>query len=106
MNYKTDAKFFKAMADENRLAILKLLQDGEKCGCILLESLNISQSTLSHHINILCDAGIVESCKDGKKTHYFISYEGSQKLQKIVDNYAISEEDYKKYKKCDFCKPE
>ena len=61
MDYKKDARIFKAFCDENRLAILALLQSSEKCACKLLEELNIQQSTLSHHMKILCDAGIVNS---------------------------------------------
>ncbi len=49
------AKVFKAFCDENRLQILELLQTGEKCACVLLEDLKISQPTLSHHMKILCE---------------------------------------------------
>ena len=59
MNMRDEVKIFKALADENRLAVLKLLQNGEKCACRLLEALDISQSTLSHHMKLLCDSGIV-----------------------------------------------
>lgn len=75
-NHETDAKVFKAFCDENRLMILSLLRSGEKCACVILEELDIAQSTLSHHMKILCDSGIVGSRKDGKWTHYFISAEG------------------------------
>ena len=63
---------FKALGDENRIRILKMLRSGEKCACKLLEELNISQPTLSHHMKILCDAGIVTGRKEGKWTHYAI----------------------------------
>ncbi len=72
-----NAKVFKAFCDENRLRILSLLQSGEKCACVLLEELNIKQPTLSHHMKILCDSGIVSPRKDGKWTHYSISEDGS-----------------------------
>ncbi len=74
--YKQNAKIFKAFCDENRLMILEMLQSGEKCACKLLEALHISQSTLSHHMKILCEAGIVTSRREGKWTHYCISEEG------------------------------
>lgn len=67
---------FKALCDENRVKILKYLTHGEKCACKLLDDLNISQSTLSHHMKILCDSGIVNGRKDGKWMHYSISKEG------------------------------
>ena len=60
-DHAADAKVFKAFCDENRLQILEMLRSGEKCACVLLENLQISQSTLSHHMKILCDSGIVAS---------------------------------------------
>ena len=74
--YKEQAIIFKAFCDENRLMILEMLRDGEKCACVLLERLNISQSTLSHHMKILVDSGIVVSRKDGKWMNYSVSVEG------------------------------
>lgn len=74
-----NAKVFKAFCDENRLMILEMLQSGEKCACKLLDELKISQSTLSHHMKILCESGIVSSRKEGKWTHYSISKNGSKK---------------------------
>ena len=58
-----NARVFKALCDENRWKILDLLKNGEQCGCVLLNKLDISQSTLSHHMKILCDSGIVEGKK-------------------------------------------
>ena len=73
---KRTALIFKALCDENRIRILQLLQGGEKCACRLLEEMNITQPTLSHHMKILCDSGIVIGRKEGKWTHYSISQEG------------------------------
>lgn len=72
------ALVFKAFCDENRIRILKLLASGEKCACRLLDELDISQPTLSHHMKILCDSGVVVGRKEGKWMHYSISPEGSQ----------------------------
>ena len=55
------ARIFKALSDENRILILKQLRNGEKCGCELLEELNITQPTLSHHMKILCECDIVNN---------------------------------------------
>lgn len=95
MNYKEDVKIIKALADENRLAILELLQDGEKCGCVILKRLNITQPTLSHHMKILCDSGIVNSYKDGKWMHYSLSYEGSKKLRNLIKRYTFHDSNSK-----------
>ena len=75
--YKETARVFKAFCDENRLQILEMLRSGEKCACKLLEELQISQSTLSHHMKILCDAGVVQGRKDGKWVYYSISSDGA-----------------------------
>ena len=50
---KRTAEMFKAFCDENRIKIMKLLQGGEKCACVLLDDLHITQPTLSHHMKIL-----------------------------------------------------
>ena len=76
LDAKKTAVIFKAFCDENRIRILQLLQSGEKCACMLLEEMNITQPTLSHHMKILCDSGIVTGRKEGKWTHYSISPEG------------------------------
>lgn len=82
--YQEQARIFKAFCDENRLRILEILQGGEKCACKLLEDLNVQQSTLSHHMKILCDAGIVQGRKDGKWTHYSIDPTGSKVAQELL----------------------
>lgn len=76
LDAKKTAVIFKAFCDENRIRILQLLQSGEKCACMLLEEMNITQPTLSHHMKILCDSGIVTGRKEGKWTHYSISPKG------------------------------
>ncbi len=87
--YEEQAKIFKAFCDEKRLQVLELLKGGEKCACVLVESLGIPQSSLSYHMKILCDSGIVESREDGKWTHYSISKKRGayvlELLKKIVD---------------------
>ena len=72
---------FKALCDENRIKILKLLLTGEKCACVLLDDMHITQPTLSHHMKILCDSNIVTGRKEGKWMYYSISADGV--------NYAI-----------------
>lgn len=76
---------FKAFCDENRIKILRLLADGEKCACKLLEDMNVTQPTLSHHMKILCDSGIVVGRKDGKWMYYSISADGAEIAKKYID---------------------
>jgi len=78
------ARIFKAFCDENRLSILKLLENGEMCACKLQEALSIGQSTLSHHMRILCDAGVVNGRKEGKWTHYSLNREGGEEAVDLL----------------------
>lgn len=78
LDEKKTAVIFKAFCDENRIKILKLLTTGEKCACKLLEEINITQPTMSHHMKILCDSGIVVGRKEGKWTHYSIDPTGAK----------------------------
>lgn len=82
--YHDTARVFKAFCDVNRLQILELLRSGERCACNLLDDLQIGQSTLSHHMKILCDAGIVEGRKEGKWVYYSIVPEGIQHAQELL----------------------
>ena len=76
--YEMRARVFKALCDERRQRILELLHSGEKCSCVLMEEVGMPQSSLSYHMKILCDSGIVESREEGKWTHYRISCPGSE----------------------------
>ena len=88
---KNMALMFKALSDENRIRILKLLRNGEKCACKLLEELNISQPTLSHHMKILCDSGLVTGRREGKWTHYAICCEGVRRVRDLMKELLSSE---------------
>ena len=84
--YFENARVFKAFCDENRLLILEMLQTGEKCACVLLEKLEITQPTLSHHMKILVESGIVASRKEGKWTYYSISAKGCENAAILFKN--------------------
>ena len=92
LNEKETAVIFKAFCDENRIRIVKLLRSGEKCGCHLLEELSVSQPTLSHHMKILCDSGIVVGRKEGKWMHYSISPEGAARALRCLQTLTSLEE--------------
>ena len=84
MNEQKAASIFKALSDENRLHIMQLLCGTEKCACDLLEDLNICQPTLSHHMKILCESGLVNARKDGKWMHYTICCEGVREIRELL----------------------
>ena len=73
MNTIDVAVICKALGDSNRLQIVQMLSDGEKCACRLLEELNITQPTLSHHMKLLTDLELVNYRKSGKWQHYSIN---------------------------------
>ena len=91
MDNKKMAAMFKAFADENRIQILELLRDGERCACRLLEEMKITQPTLSHHMKILCDSGIVVGRKEGKWMHYSISEEGLENVRNYLEELKNAE---------------
>lgn len=88
MSFREDVRKIKALADENRLAIMLALQHGEKCGCVLLEELNITQPTLSHHMKLLCDSDLVTGRKEGKWMYYSISPDGIAAFRDMIGTYA------------------
>ncbi len=76
LNKKTlpsEVRIFKALADTNRLKIIKLLKEGELCVCELTAVLNTSQSTVSHHLSVLKNAGLIKERKEGKWSHFRLS---------------------------------
>lgn len=84
LDVKRISIIFKAFCDENRVKILHSLKSGEKCACRMLEEMNITQPTLSHHMKILCDSGIVNGRKDGKWTYYSISEAGIEAARQYL----------------------
>ena len=88
MDNKEIATMFKAFCDENRIQILEMLREGEKCACHILEEMQITQPTLSHHMKILCDAGVVVGRKEGKWMHYSISESGLEKVMKYLNQFS------------------
>lgn len=90
--YEERAKVFKALCDARRQRILELLHGGEKCACVLMEELGMPQSSLSYHMKILCESGIVNSREEGKWTHYQISRQGSEKAVALLKTITAVEE--------------
>lgn len=82
------AAVFKAFCNENRLEVLNLLCEGEKCACVLRRAIDISQPNLSHHMKILVDSGIVIARQEGKWTHYRLSLKGLVHAQSLLAGYA------------------
>lgn len=75
------AMIFKALSDETRLKIISLVSGTELCACDILEEFEISQPTLSYHMKILTDSGLINARKDGAWMRYTLNTELVDSLQ-------------------------
>jgi ArsR family transcriptional regulator len=78
-------RVFRAFTDENRIRVLEILSEGEQCACVLLDELKISQPTLSYHMKILCDSGIIKSRRVGKWNYYSINTDGCEYASRLLN---------------------
>ena len=69
----------KAMSDPNRMRVLMLLHQGELCVCQIIEILGLAPSTVSKHMAILRQAGLVHSRKEGRWIHFSLTGRGADK---------------------------
>ena len=87
--YEEAALVFKALSDPNRLAIIDIIKFEERCACEILEELNITQPTLSHHMKILCDAGLVNAKRVGKWMHYSFNDVFLEQAQSFLNEFSM-----------------
>lgn len=92
-NYEVNAKIFKALSDANRLQILDILSCGEKCACDILENFEFTQPTLSHHMKVLIDCGLVKSRKEGLWSYYSLDNTKTNKLILYLMNIITDTDD-------------
>lgn len=78
MSLKKLMPILKALADENRVRILMALRSGELCACQIIELLDLAPSTVSKHLSILKNAGLVESRKDGRWMYFELAPNDAQ----------------------------
>nr|WP_246010846.1 metalloregulator ArsR/SmtB family transcription factor [Nocardia mexicana] len=77
------ARMFKALADPVRLRVLSLIAaraGGEVCVCELTPAFELSQPTISHHLKVLREAGLIESQRRGTWVYYWVIPEALQRL--------------------------
>jgi ArsR family transcriptional regulator len=89
-NYKACAQVLKALADETRMEIVDMLCDGELCACKILDNFNITQPTLSYHMKILTECGLVEGRKDGLWMRYSLKKESFEAIKNLFDHFCVS----------------
>lgn len=87
-NYSQFALYMKALSDETRVKILEMISDEELCACKILEEFHITQPTLSYHMKILCDSGLVNGRRDGIWTKYSIDKDNLECLQNFIKSIA------------------
>jgi len=85
------ALIFKALGDKNRLALLELIARGENCGCTLIDKLDVTQPTMTYHINILEEAGLITSRKEGIWRKLEINQESLEMLSIYLKDLNIVE---------------
>ena len=101
--YKEYTHLFKVLSDPNRLMIVDMLSCGELCACVILEKLNITQPTLSHHIKILCDCGFVTGRKEGKWIYYSLNNESIQNFKNSLEAITTTKQDCICYESVSCC---
>ena len=93
MNYEENAKIFKALSDASRLKIIDILSCGEKCACDILEHFEFTQPTLSHHMKVLIESGLVEARKEGLWNYYYLNINNCNKLSLSLMNLVTETEE-------------
>lgn len=79
-------RVFKALGDPKRAMIVDMLSCGEFCACMILEKFEMSQSTLSHHMKILCECGLVKGREQGKWTYYSLNIDTVNRMKQFLCN--------------------
>jgi Predicted transcriptional regulators len=91
--YETNAKIFKALSDPSRLKILDILSCGEKCACDILEHFDFTQPTLSHHMKVLMECGLVKSRKEGLWSYYSLDNDNANRLELFLMSLLTNTDD-------------
>jgi len=78
-------KVFKALSDETRVRMLKLLFEGEICVCEIMQVMEISQSRASRNLGILKDAGLLNDRRDGQWVHYSLNKQSVAKYSGLLE---------------------
>ena len=80
------AETFKALSDPTRVAIVSRLAAGEQCCvCDLTDAFDLSQPTVSHHLRILREAGLVEAERRGTFSYYWLVPEAIDRLRAVFN---------------------
>ena len=92
-SYADYVPVFKALSDETRLKIIDMLSCGEMCACEILEKFSISQSTLSYHMKILTECGLVNGVRDGAWMRYTLKNERIEETLSFLNHISHDKDD-------------
>jgi len=79
--------FLRVISEENRLKILCILQNQEKCVCDIWQCLELPQNLVSHHLKVLKDFGLVKSRREGTKIIYFLNQKNIKKFISLLSHF-------------------
>lgn len=85
-------KVFKTLGDPKRAMIVDMLSCGELCACMILEKFEMSQSTLSHHMKLLCECGLVKGRSEGKWIYYSLNEDTVSKTKQFFCSITSNKE--------------
>ena len=91
-DYLEYVKVFKALGDPKRAMIVDMLSCGELCACMILGKFEMSQSTLSHHMKMLCECGLVKGREQGKWTYYSLETDTVSRIKQYLSNISSDKE--------------
>ena len=93
MNYEENAKIIKSLSDPSRLKIIDILSCGEMCACDILQHFDFTQPTLSHHMKVLIESGLVEARREGLWNYYYLNINNCNKLSIFLMNLVTETEE-------------
>lgn len=81
------AKLLKVISEDNRLRILCLLKDGERCVCEIYDNLDLSQNLVSSHLRILKDFELIDVRREWRRNYYSINKKTFKKFNLLLSNF-------------------
>lgn len=103
-DYLKYARIFKALGEPKRAMIVDMLSCGELCACMILEKFEMSQSTLSHHMKLLCECGLVKAREQGKWTYYSLNKDTVNNIKQFLCDITSDKENCICRENADNCK--
>jgi len=90
IDFSRGTAMMKALADETRVRIIHILSCGELCACEIQSYFSITQPTLSHHLSLLADEGLVVVRREGKWSYFSLSGEALDFFRSFIESITKS----------------